>query len=49
VDVIATAIAAGMTAEDLIGLDLGYAPPFSSVWDPVQVAARQAVAQLSRG
>jgi NADPH-dependent 2,4-dienoyl-CoA reductase/sulfur reductase-like enzyme len=42
IDVIATAITAGMTVEDLIGLDLSYAPPFSSVWDPVQVAARQA-------
>jgi NADPH-dependent 2,4-dienoyl-CoA reductase/sulfur reductase-like enzyme len=47
VDVIAAATAAGMTAEDVVGLDLGYAPPFSSVWDPVQVAARRAVAQLS--
>jgi hypothetical protein len=27
-------------------LDLAYAPPFSSVWDPVQVAARRAVAAL---
>ena len=36
----------GATAEDLMGLDLGYAPPFSSVWDPVQLAARDAVAQL---
>jgi NADPH-dependent 2,4-dienoyl-CoA reductase/sulfur reductase-like enzyme len=49
VDVIATAIAARMTVEDLLGLDLGYAPPFSSVWDPVQVAARAAIAKLSGG
>jgi NADPH-dependent 2,4-dienoyl-CoA reductase/sulfur reductase-like enzyme len=42
IDVLATAITAGMTVEDLIGLDLAYAPPFSSVWDPLQVAARQA-------
>lgn len=46
VDVIATALAARMTVEDLLGLDLGYAPPFSSVWDPVQVAARQLLPQL---
>ena len=46
VDVIATALAARMTLDDLIGLDLGYAPPFSSVWDPVQVAARQLLPQL---
>jgi NADPH-dependent 2,4-dienoyl-CoA reductase/sulfur reductase-like enzyme len=42
IDVLATAITAGLTIEDVIGLDLAYAPPFSSVWDPLQVAARQA-------
>ena len=42
IDVVATAITAGMTVEEVIGLDLSYAPPFSPVWDPVQVAARQA-------
>jgi NADPH-dependent 2,4-dienoyl-CoA reductase/sulfur reductase-like enzyme len=42
IDVLATAITARLTVEDLIGLDLAYAPPFSSVWDPLQVAARQA-------
>jgi NADPH-dependent 2,4-dienoyl-CoA reductase/sulfur reductase-like enzyme len=41
IDVLATAITAGFTAEEVVGLDLSYAPPFSSVWDPVQVAARQ--------
>ncbi|MEO6121658.1 MAG: FAD-dependent oxidoreductase [Acidimicrobiales bacterium] len=41
VDVVATALTAAMTADDLIGLDLAYAPPFSPVWDPVQVAARR--------
>ena len=46
VDVIATALAARMTVEDLVSLDLGYAPPFSSVWDPIQVAARQLLPQL---
>lgn len=46
VDVIATALSARMDVEDLIGLDLGYAPPYSSVWDPVQVAARQLLPQL---
>jgi NADPH-dependent 2,4-dienoyl-CoA reductase/sulfur reductase-like enzyme len=40
IDTIATAIAAGMTAQQLIDLDLAYAPPFSTVWDPVQIAAR---------
>ncbi|TVQ15236.1 MAG: CoA-disulfide reductase [Bacteroidetes bacterium] len=40
IDTIATAITAGMTAQQLVDLDLSYAPPFSPVWDPVQVAAR---------
>jgi NADPH-dependent 2,4-dienoyl-CoA reductase/sulfur reductase-like enzyme len=43
VDVIAALFLPGGTAEDLVGLDLGYAPPFSSVWDPLQISARQAV------
>jgi NADPH-dependent 2,4-dienoyl-CoA reductase/sulfur reductase-like enzyme len=41
VDVLATAITAGMTVEEMISLDLGYAPPFSPLWDPVLVAARK--------
>jgi NADPH-dependent 2,4-dienoyl-CoA reductase/sulfur reductase-like enzyme len=48
VDVLATALTAGMTVEDLIGLDLSYAPPFSPVWDPIQTAARRAVEALDR-
>jgi NADPH-dependent 2,4-dienoyl-CoA reductase/sulfur reductase-like enzyme len=45
IDVIATALHCGITVHDLIDLDLGYAPPFSSAWDPVHIAARQ-VAKL---
>ncbi|MBB3677792.1 FAD-dependent oxidoreductase [Modestobacter versicolor] len=41
IDVLATAIWAGMTAEDLAGSDLSYAPPFSPTYDPVVVAARK--------
>lgn len=37
-DVLATAIRAGMTAEDLTELELAYAPPFSSAKDPVNMA-----------
>lgn len=37
-DVLATAIAAGMTVEDLANLDLAYAPPFGSAKDPVIIA-----------
>ena len=40
IDVFATAIWAGMTAEQLAGSDLSYAPPFSPTYDPVVVAAR---------
>ena len=43
IDVLATAVTAGMTAEDLVYLDLSYAPPFSPLWDPVQQAARRAL------
>ncbi|MDY0184262.1 MAG: FAD-dependent oxidoreductase [Desulfuromonadaceae bacterium] len=46
IDIIATALTAGMTVEDIISLDLSYAPPFSPVWDPVQTAARQLVKKL---
>ncbi|MFF3763535.1 FAD-dependent oxidoreductase [Streptomyces sp. NPDC001922] len=52
VDIAAVALTAGMTVEAMTALDLGYAPPFSPVWDPVLVAARKAsaaVAQESRG
>ncbi len=48
IDVVATAITAGMTVDDLVDLDLCYAPPVSPTWDPVQVAARQTAAALAR-
>jgi NADPH-dependent 2,4-dienoyl-CoA reductase/sulfur reductase-like enzyme/peroxiredoxin family protein/TusA-related sulfurtransferase/rhodanese-related sulfurtransferase len=38
IDVIATAIAAGMTVQDLCDLELSYAPPFGSAKDPVNIA-----------
>ncbi len=38
IDVIATAIRAGMHAADLAELDLAYAPPYSSAKDPVNMA-----------
>jgi NADPH-dependent 2,4-dienoyl-CoA reductase/sulfur reductase-like enzyme len=46
VDVVAAALAGKLTVEDLVYLDLGYAPPFSPLWDPVQVAARDLLAKL---
>jgi NADPH-dependent 2,4-dienoyl-CoA reductase/sulfur reductase-like enzyme len=48
IDVFATAIWAGMTAEQLAGADLSYAPPFSPTYDPVVVAARRA-SRLEQG
>ena len=38
IDVLATAIRAGMNAYDLTELDLAYAPPYSSAKDPVNMA-----------
>lgn len=42
IDVLATSLHAGFTVEEMINLDLSYAPPYSPVWDPVAVAAREA-------
>ena len=38
--------AAGLTVDDVVMLDLAYAPPFGSVWSPVQVAARAVAKRL---
>ncbi len=43
IDTLVAAITSGMTAQQLMDLDLAYAPPFSPVWDPVQTAARKLV------
>ncbi|MGB8001025.1 MAG: CoA-disulfide reductase [Anaerobacillus sp.] len=42
VDVLATALYHQMTLHDIEDLDLAYAPPYNSVWDPLQQAARRA-------
>jgi NADPH-dependent 2,4-dienoyl-CoA reductase/sulfur reductase-like enzyme len=41
IDVVAMAVWSGMSAGELAEVDLSYAPPFSPLWDPVTVAARQ--------
>ncbi|WP_436794902.1 FAD-dependent oxidoreductase [Actinospongicola halichondriae] len=46
IDVLATAITAEMTVDDVVDLDLAYAPPFSGVWDAVHIAARKAAQAL---
>ena len=43
IDVLATALTHNLTLQDIIDLDLSYAPPFSPVWDPVQTAARKLI------
>ena len=47
IDVAGTALVAGLTVDDVVMLDLAYAPPFASVWSPIQVAARAAVKALA--
>ncbi|MDL4774378.1 MULTISPECIES: FAD-dependent oxidoreductase [Thermomonosporaceae] len=46
VDGLAIALWNGMTVEEMTGLDLGYAPPFSPVWDPVLIAARKTAERI---
>jgi NADPH-dependent 2,4-dienoyl-CoA reductase/sulfur reductase-like enzyme len=41
IDILATALYAGLTVPEMVNLDLSYAPPYSPVWDPVLIAARQ--------
>jgi len=42
IDALAVALWNEMTVEEITSLDLGYAPPFSPVWDPVLISARKA-------
>lgn len=47
IDVVATALWNDMTVEELGGIDLAYAPPFSPVWDPVLLAAGRAAGAVA--
>jgi NADPH-dependent 2,4-dienoyl-CoA reductase/sulfur reductase-like enzyme len=40
IDIVAMALHGGMTVQDVVDADLGYAPPFSPLRDPIAVAAR---------
>lgn len=40
IDTVATALSADLTVDELEGLDLAYAPPFSPVWDPILTAGK---------
>jgi len=46
IDVLATALTNKLTLQNIIDLDLSYAPPFSPVWDPVQTAARKLISAI---
>ncbi len=46
IDVLATCVWAGLTVGEMELLDLGYAPPFSGVYDPLLIAARTATRAL---
>ena len=47
IDTVATALSARMSVADLAAVDMSYAPPFSPVWDPVLIAAVQAVKKVT--
>lgn len=42
IDAFAVALWNEMTVDELLNVDLSYAPPFSPVWDPVLIGARKA-------
>ena len=41
IDTVATALHARMRVDEVVNLDLAYAPPVGTVWDPVALAARR--------
>lgn len=47
-DVVATALTARMTLADFVHLDLGYAPPFGPVYDPLLIAAWELLKKIGR-
>ncbi|GAA1621727.1 FAD-dependent oxidoreductase [Actinoplanes couchii] len=46
IDAFAIAVWNRMTVVEMTALDLGYAPPFAPVWDPVLIAARKAADKI---
>lgn len=46
INVLATAITCGMTVEEINELDLVYAPPTAPVYDPILIAASQAIKKV---
>ena len=41
IDTAAAALWGNISVDDLAGMDLAYAPPFATVWEAVQLAARR--------
>ena len=41
INILAAALTAGLSVQELAYIDLAYAPPFSGSWDPVHIAAQQ--------
>lgn len=48
IDIFASALASEMKVDDIYMLDLSYAPPISTVWDPVNKICGKAVLELKR-
>ena len=46
INTIATALTQRMSVDEFAQLDLAYAPPFATVWDPVLIAAQQLLKAL---
>ncbi|MEJ7798535.1 MAG: FAD-dependent oxidoreductase [Solirubrobacteraceae bacterium] len=49
IDVLATAIWTQLAVDELALLDLSYAPPFSGVYDPLLIAARETAKRVQTG
>ncbi|MCX8022449.1 MAG: FAD-dependent oxidoreductase [Syntrophorhabdaceae bacterium] len=46
IDTLAACLYGKMTVHDVARLDLGYAPPFATVWDPILIGANVALKRL---
>ncbi|MGD9578071.1 MAG: FAD-dependent oxidoreductase [Syntrophorhabdus sp.] len=49
IDTLAACLYGQMTIDDVARLDLGYAPPFATVWDPILVGANVALKKMNQG
>ncbi len=48
IDTLVTALTAKMSLQDLSQLDLAYAPPYATLWDPIQIAANVGLRKVRR-